>query len=181
MNRLDLDGPLWRFALTFYALPSVAEACLTLQDEAQLDVIQLLAAIYADLILQQPLSSDDVADLGRLTAEWRVATVLPLREIRRFLKPPRDGFPEERHLLREKVKAAELLAEQIQLAMVEQWLDRRDTKPGLPAREALGLLLKDDAAGQPRNERTIGIALSTLETAMETVIRRGNTGNRDDL
>jgi uncharacterized protein (TIGR02444 family) len=172
MSKLDLDGQLWRFALEFYALPSVAEACLTLQDEAQLDVIQLLAAIYADLVLQQPLSSQDVAELKRQTVEWRGATVLPLRDIRRFLKPPRDGFPEERQLLREKVKAAELLAEQIQLAMTEQWLGRRPPGPGLQMREVLGLLLvKDDAAGISRNERALDIALSALETAMNLVIR----------
>lgn len=170
MSKLDLDGPLWRFALEFYALPGVAEACLTLQDEAGVDVIQLLAAAYADLILRRSLSAEDVSELNRQTRQWRAATVLPLREVRRVLKPPRDGFPEERQLLREKVKAAELLAEQIQLAMTGQWLARREPKPGLPAREVLGLLVKDDAAGLPRNERAIGIALSALEAAMEMVI-----------
>ncbi|MDU0342571.1 TIGR02444 family protein [Bosea rubneri] len=175
MSKLDLDGQLWRFALEFYALPGVAEACLTLQDQADVDVIELLAAIYAERVLLQPLSSEDVADLHRQTAEWRGATVLPLREIRRVLKPPRDGFPEERHLLREKVKAAELLAEQIQLAITEQWLGQRAAKSGLSIREVFALIPKDDAAGQPRNERAIGIALSALETAMEHVIR--NCGN----
>ncbi len=178
MSKLDLDGPLWRFALEFYALPSVAEACLTLQDEAEVDVILLLAAIYADLILRQPLSSDSVIDLPRHMNEWRVATVLPLREIRRFLKPARDGFPEERHLLREKIKAAELLAEQIQFAMTEQWLSQREAKPGLSARELFGLLLKKGAAGRERNERPIGIALSVLENAMEAIGRiSDNTKN----
>lgn len=170
MSKLDLDGPLWRFALEFYALPSVAEACLTLQDEAGLDVIQLLAATYADLVLRQPLSAADVAELGRQTAEWRAATVLPLREIRRVLKPPRDGFPEERQLLREKVKAAELLAEQIQLAMTEQWLGRREPKPGLPMQEVLGLFLENEARTQG-SERTIGIALSALATARDSIAR----------
>lgn len=172
MDKLDLDGALWRFALEFYALPEVAEACLTLQDEAQIDVIQLLAVIYADLVRHAPLSSDDVATLNRHAQEWRAATVRPLREVRRFLKPARDGFPEERHLLREKVKAAELLAEQIQLAMIEQWLDRREAKPGLPLPEAFGLLLKNSDPAQHRNERAIGVALSTLEAAMATAARR---------
>ena len=170
MSKLDLDGPLWRFALQFYALPSVAEACLTLQDEAGLDVIQLLAATYADLILRRPLSVADVAELNRQTNEWRAATVLPLRDIRRFLKPPRDGFPEERQLLRAKVKAAELLAEQIQLAMTAQWLDRREPRPGLPMQEVLGLLLSQGGS-QQESERTIGIALSALATARDTVTR----------
>lgn len=180
MSKLDLDGPLWRFALEFYALPGVAEACLTLQDEAGLDVIQLLAANYADLILQRPLAVEDVAELHRQTAEWRAATVLPLREIRRVLKPPRDGFPEERQLLREKVKAAELLAEQIQLATTEQWLGQREPRPGLPMQEVLGLLLKNEA-GQQGSERTIGIALSALATARDTIVRnRGTTEGAGD-
>lgn len=180
MSKLDLDGPLWRFALQFYALPSVAEACLTLQDEAGLDVIQLLAATYADLILRRSLSAEDVSELNRQTSEWRAATVLPLREIRRVLKPPRDGFPEERQLLREKVKAAELLAEQIQLAMTEQWLGRREPSPGLPMQEVLGLLLSKDGS-QQGSERTIGIALSALATARDTIARsRGVTGSPAD-
>ena len=70
------------------------------------------------------------------------------------------------------LKAAELLAEQIQLAMTEQWLGRRPPGPGLQMREVLGLLLvKDDAAGISRNERALDIALSALETAMNLVIR----------
>lgn len=178
MNRLDLDGPLWRFALEFYALPGVAEACLNLQDEAQIDVIQLLTAIYADLILRQPLSSKDVAELGGQTVEWRGATVLPLRDIRRFLKPERDGFPEERHLLREKVKAAELLAEQIQLAMTEHWLSWREPEPGLPAREVFASLMKEDVSGQPRRQRVVDIAISTLESAMEALNRKASAIHR---
>ena len=180
MSKLYLDGPLWRFALEFYALPSVAEACLTLQDEAGLDVIQLLAATYADLVLRQPLAMEDVAELHRQTTEWRAATVLPLREIRRVLKSPRDGCPEERQLLREKVKAAELLAEQIQLAMTGQWLGQREPRPGLPMQEVLGLLLREDTAPQG-SERTIGIALSALATALDTIVRnRDVTGNPGD-
>lgn len=180
MSKLDLDGPLWRFALEFYALPSVAEACLSLQDEAGLDVIQLLVATYADLVLRQPLSVADVAELNQQTTEWRTATVLPLREIRRVLKAPRDGFPEERQLLREKVKAAELLAEQIQLAMTGQWLGQREPRPGLPMQEVLGLLLKNEA-GQQGSERTIGIALSALATARDTIVRnRGTTEGAGD-
>lgn len=180
MSKLDLDGLLWRFALEFYALPGVAEACLTLQDEAGLDVIQLLAATYADLILRRPLAVEDVAELHRQTTEWRTATVLPLREIRRVLKPPRDGFPEERNLLRDKVKAAELLAEQIQLAITEQWLGRREPRPGLPMQEVLGLLLSKDGS-QQGSERTIGIALSALATARDTLVRnRGVTEGAGD-
>ena len=180
MSKLDLDGPLWRFALDFYALPGVAEACLTLQDEAGLDVIQLLAATYADLVLRQPLSAEDVAELDRQTAEWRAATVLPLREIRRVLKPPRDGFPEERVVLREKVKAAELLAEQIQLGMTGQWLGRREPRAGLPMQAVLGLLLNKDGS-QQGSERTIGIALSALATARDSIVRnRDMTGNPGD-
>ena len=178
MNKLDLDGPLWRFALEFYALPGVAEACLTLQDEAQIDVIQLLTAIYADLVLRQPLSSKDVAELGRQAVEWRSATVLPLRDIRRFLKPERDGFPEERHLLREKVKAAELLAEQIQLAITERWLSRREPGPGLPAQEVFALLMQEDVSGQPRSERMIDIAMSALDVAMRALNRKASAIHR---
>jgi len=140
----------------------------------------MLVATYADLILRQPLSAEDVAEHNRQTSEWRTETVLPLREIRRVLKPPRDGFPEERQLLREKVKATEQLAEQIQLAMAEQWLGRRKPSLGLPMQAVLGLLLSKDGL-QQGSERTIGIAFSALATARDTIARgRFVTGSPGD-
>ncbi|KFC50074.1 hypothetical protein DK37_21675, partial [Halomonas sp. SUBG004] len=41
MQRLQ-QRPLWDFALALYARPGVEQACLTLQDEAGVDVCELL-------------------------------------------------------------------------------------------------------------------------------------------
>lgn len=167
---LKLDGSLWRFALSFYARPGVAEACLALQEAGGIDVIQLIALAYADAILDAPLSAGDMATLRRESAPWRDATVLPLRALRRFLKPPREGFPEEKEQLRDKVKAAELMAEQIQLAMIEEWLLLRG-KPagGLPLVEAFAALLDLSGSGRGRDDAVTGPAFSVLARELEAL------------
>ena len=137
---LDLDGALWRFAVSFFGRPDVSEACLDLQDRAGLDIVLLLSVIYADRMLTRPLSLAQIAELGEATLRWRKDVVRPLRDLRRFLKPPRAGFPEERLLLRDQIKAAELKAEQIQLAMLETWLASASPQDGAPPEQALNRL-----------------------------------------
>ena len=44
----DLEAECWAFALAIYARPGVAEACLTLQNEAGLDVMLLLTTTFAN-------------------------------------------------------------------------------------------------------------------------------------
>lgn len=138
---LDLDGALWRFAVSFFGRPDVSEACLDLQDRAGLDIVLLLSVIYADRVLMRPLSPAQIAGLGEATLRWRKDVVRPLRDLRRFLKPPRAGFPEERLLLRGQIKAAEQKAEQIQLAMLETWLASAPPQESAPPEQALDLLI----------------------------------------
>jgi uncharacterized protein (TIGR02444 family) len=43
----ELEAESWAFALAIYARPGVAEACLNLQHEADVDVMLLLMAAFA--------------------------------------------------------------------------------------------------------------------------------------
>lgn len=161
---MKLDNQLWHFAVDFYGRPGVSEACLTMQNEAKLDVANLIAVIYADIALQQPLSATEIGQLCDLTSTWHISVVLPLREVRTSLKDPTAGFPSEKEALRERVKANELKAEQLQLRMVEEWLDARVPQSGLQLSDAQLTLLRLYEYPEGSAER-MDSALATITAA----------------
>lgn len=125
-DALNLDGPLWRYALAFYARDGVAPACLRLQDELDIDVVELIFALYAGEVLRLAVDRAMLMEARAALGSWRQDSVLPLRDIRRRLKAPRADCPEDvKEALRDEVKRAELHAEQIQLALLERWASRR--------------------------------------------------------
>lgn len=125
-DALDLDGPLWRYALAFYARDGVAPACLRLQDERDIDVVELIFALYAGEVLRLAVDRAMLTEARDALGSWRRDSVLPLRDIRRRLKAPRADCPDSaKEALRSEVKRAELHAEQIQLALLERWVSRR--------------------------------------------------------
>jgi uncharacterized protein (TIGR02444 family) len=136
---LQLHGPLWEFALDFYAKPGVATALLTLQDEADVDVIQVLLTTYTYKNRGHALSAVELAAAASEVDEWREVVVLPLRSVRKKLRSAESEPDKER--LRQDVKKAELLAEQIQIAMVQRWLNGRHTLVGLQLKEGISLLV----------------------------------------
>ena len=136
---MQLQGPLWKFALDFYAKPGVAMALLTLQDEADVDVIQVLLTTYTYKTRGHALSADDLADAASEMDEWREVVVLPLRRVRKSLRSAESRPDKEK--LRQDVKKAELLAEQIQIAMAERWLNGRHTSAGLQLKAGISVLV----------------------------------------
>jgi uncharacterized protein (TIGR02444 family) len=109
-------SPFWRFSLRFYRRPAVAEACLTLQDEAGVDVNMLLFLLWC-ATQGRRLSATEVGELSRDCEAWARSAVIPLRALRRGLKAPppliADG---EVEVFRSKIKAVELEAERLQQA-----------------------------------------------------------------
>ena len=92
----------WDWAVAVYARPSVAEACLDLQDTYGQNVPLLLWAAWR---------GGDVAAAVALARQWEDEVVAPLRGVRRRLKG-RDGADS----LREQVKAVEREAERTLMA-----------------------------------------------------------------
>jgi len=121
---LELDNTLWAFALDFYKRPGVAKACLAIQDALDADVVELIVILYAWSRLGMSLTEGEGAELRAEMQAWRETSVLPLRQIRRALKPPRTDMPHvTKEALRDQVKRTELLAEQMQIAWSNDWLE----------------------------------------------------------
>ena len=118
------ENKLWSFALTIYQRDAVAPACLDLQEQCQIDVPLMLCAVFACL-QGKAISDEDLTQLHNLASPWQSDIVQSLRRIRTRLKtgpsPAPNAVTED---LRNKVKAAELAAEKIQLEMMQAWVSQ---------------------------------------------------------
>jgi uncharacterized protein (TIGR02444 family) len=107
-------SPFWRFSLQFYRLPKVADACITLQEEAGVDVNLLLFLLW-HARQRRRLGTAEVAALEAKIAPWRDITVIPLRSVRRALRsPPALVEVSTAEAFRNRIKAVELEAERLQ-------------------------------------------------------------------
>src|SRR5262249_1219800 len=123
---LPLEGPQWAFALRFYARPEVAEALLLLQDRAGADVCVVLFALFIARTHCVVVDDVDVADLDAAIADWRREVIWPLRSLRRRLRRgPSPAPAAATQGLLQRIKVAEIDAEQIELAVLAQRFYRR--------------------------------------------------------
>ena len=134
-NSQNASGPrfqdLWRFALAFYRRPGVAGACITLQDEAGVDVNVMLYLLYL-AARGRAIHVDDMRSIEAVTAPWRDAVVVPIREIRRKLKAPLGAFePEVTSGLRDDIKRIELAAERIESQALESLIALDAAQPDI--------------------------------------------------
>jgi uncharacterized protein (TIGR02444 family) len=131
-RRLAEPGsPFWNFSLRVYRRPGVPEACLALQDSAGADVNILLFLLW-QASQGRTLEAADLAAIETLVGDWRRDVVIPLRTVRRTLKPL-EADPAVA-ALRAQVKQSELAAERVQQEML--YRDGRDRGRG-PVAEAL--------------------------------------------
>ena len=109
------DNSFWKFSLAVYAVPGVADECLALQEHYGLDVNLLLFCAWVGQARKIALTPKDIEALDAAAAPWHDAAVKPLRAVRLYMKGMADG---EVAVLRTRVKAVELDAEQIEQAML---------------------------------------------------------------
>lgn len=108
------SSPFWRFSLRLYASTEVQSACLALQDKCGVDVNVLMFVLWA-ASERSVLGVGKIRAVDRVIKPWRTGTVVPLRTLRRALKaPPRAIVPGDAEHLRARIKAAELMAENLQ-------------------------------------------------------------------
>ena len=107
---------LWDWAIAAYARPSVADACLTMQDTFGQNVPLLLSAVWA-AGEGRPLKLPAAV---AVTHDWDAVVVGPLRALRRDLEAARPPIGDgAREALRVQVKAVELQAERVLLEALE--------------------------------------------------------------
>lgn len=122
---------LWQGMLDLYSAPGIPEACVSLQDACEADVLLLLTAALLTRSEQQ-LTPDLADSLVAATAEWRHEVVLPLRALRRRWRGRLAAAA-----LRERVKALELEAERSQVGLLQSALEAASALPGAAAGPAL--------------------------------------------
>lgn len=122
----ELDNALWRFVLPFYSRDGVSPACLTLQEKLGVDVNILLFTIFAQVERGILLERSDLEAVDALVRDWRSDVIQPLRRVRSRMKSGPSPAPSPiTEPLRNRIKAAELEAEKIEIAMLADWLDRQ--------------------------------------------------------
>lgn len=123
---LRLEGPQWLFAVDLYQRPGVSKACLLLQDLLGADISLLLFVLFVAEKYRTMLDPSELESLDNVIAAWRCEVIWPLRSIRRRMKTGPDPAPCSTTAgLLEQIKEAEIHAEQIELAVLAQWFDRR--------------------------------------------------------
>jgi len=134
-TRPELETECWAFALAIYGKSGVAEACLTLQNEAGVDVMLLLMATFAAVKQRLLMTADDIHTLDDACRPWREQIVRPLRAIRSGLKTgPRPAPNTATEPFRSQVKALELAAERLENQLLVECLPLR-----LPEKESVTL------------------------------------------
>lgn len=104
---IEMDNPLWHFALRFWSLPDAEASCLSLQGQGW-NVTGILAAVW--------LASGRKVYTGEpeQASTWRQEYTLPLRRMRKAI----PGDQPEMAEVRNRLARSELAAEQVELALM---------------------------------------------------------------
>lgn len=169
-TQTEREQQIWQFAVELYGEPRVADCCILLQDQCAVDVIHLLFLLFLLGADGFRADRDFVTRSRHVCTEWRDRVVIPLRQLRRDMKPMESGAIEGAAQLRHQIKALELQAERLQLNYLLHWSVDRYKKPSPPlaplAREATWLLKElvdgtheNAAAGDDAEETINAVAL----------------------
>ena len=139
-SELEADG--WAFALDVYARPGIADACLSLQNEAGVDVMMLLVIAFAAARLRILLTPAEIHELDEACRPWREQIVWPLRAIRSGLKSgPMPAPSSDTEQFRSKIKTVELAAERLQNKLLTERLPQRPPGPDAVTAQEVGTIL----------------------------------------
>jgi uncharacterized protein (TIGR02444 family) len=169
MTPAQAEAESWAFALSLYAKPGVADACLALQNEAGVDVMLLLMVAFAAVKRRTLLTLDEITEMNEACLPWREQIVRKLRTIRTELKAgPRPAPSEPTEAFRSKVKALELDAEKFENQLLVECLPLRPPEQERVKPEQLQTVLHDVVllfAGQRESKPN-----AALSSAMATIV-----------
>jgi uncharacterized protein (TIGR02444 family) len=173
-DALNLDGELWRFAYAFYGGKGVSPACLALQEALGIDVNFVLFGAYALVERDFLLNANDLGTIDNLVRDWRSDIVHNLRRLRTRLRTgPVPAPSPATEPLRNRIKAAEIDAEQIELAVLADWLDRQPPRPaGSADAKSIPLRVARHFAPDAQFTPEVVAALDTLAQAIRETITK---------
>lgn len=131
---------LWTFALEFYGRPGVEDACLALQDEEGLNVNLLLWCCFLAKH-GHALTAETAGAAADRIEPWHGHVTVPLRAVRRAIKEAGEPGADAVH---ERLKEAELTAEKVELALLQDMSDGfAATSPPVGRRALQGLAIEN--------------------------------------
>ena len=123
---------IWDWVLQAYSRPGVPAATLALQDAYGQNTSYLLWAVHT--ASEEPELLARAAEVAR---RWDCKALVPLREVRRALKPAMPPFSDAaRENLRDTVKGLELAAERLLMETLSTMSPQRGAAGTLAALEA---------------------------------------------
>jgi uncharacterized protein (TIGR02444 family) len=167
--------PFWRHSLNYYRQSGVSEACITLQDNCGVDV-NLLLFLFWLASERRVLDADEVRKLDATIKSWRELTIIPIRDVRRNLKGAKTFVdPAKQEAFRDKVKAVELGAEQLQQEALYAFAKSGPLgKPAEPAAAARGNIA---AYARARGVAFPADAVALLVSAFDAAAKGGAAGH----
>jgi uncharacterized protein (TIGR02444 family) len=167
--RSEIEADSWAFVLAVYERPGVAEACLTLQNEAGVDVMLLLTAVFAAVRHRVLLTAHEIKAMDDACRLWREQIVSPLRTIRIELKTgPRPAPSEATERFRSQIKALELAAEKLENQLLTEHLLLKLPTPEKVRPEQLRAVLENVVAIFA--ERQGAMPKANLPATIDTII-----------
>ena len=145
---------IWDWVLGIYGRPGVPAATLALQDVHGQNTSYLLWAVHAGTT-----NADLLARAAAAARAWDQTALVPLREVRRALKPPLAPFRDDRReQLREAVKALELGSERLLMETLDSLSSDRGDAPVLDVLHAAS-----QAWGRPAPDAALAVLAAALE------------------
>ncbi|MEY4880489.1 MAG: hypothetical protein RJB62_1958 [Pseudomonadota bacterium] len=133
-----LDHPFWRYSLAVYGNEGVPAELIALQDAHDIDVNVALFCLWLGHEVGLRLTAEQLDSICARCIDWNAETVVPMRGVRRYLKSGTAVQPVAQRAaeLRTQVKRLELLAEQIEQAILYDWFVDSRMYPAGGEREA---------------------------------------------
>ena len=128
-----LDHPFWRYSLSVYSKGGVPAELIALQDTFDIDVNVALFCLWLGRAAGLQLNDESLMAMSARCTHWNAETVLPMRGVRRYLKSgiAVQSIAQRAAELRTQIKRLELLAEQIEQAILYDWfVDQRHSGLG---------------------------------------------------
>ena len=145
---------IWDWVLEAYGRPGVPAATLALQDIHGQNTSYLLWAVHS-----RTTNADLLVRAAAAARAWDQTALVPLREVRRALKPSLAPFPDDqREQFREAVKALELASEKLLMETLERLSNDRGDETVLDVLHAAS-----QAWGTPAPDAALSVLAEALD------------------